>query len=44
MVLAESGSGKDIFLEVAAENKHALKLYEECGFRSYEVQAYYQFR
>lgn len=40
-VLAEKESEKVILLEVAAENKHALKLYEDCGFRSYEVQDYY---
>lgn len=42
-VLAEEKSDSVILLEVAAENKHALKLYEDCGFRSYEVQDYYQF-
>lgn len=42
-VLTEQASGSDILLEVAAENKHALKLYEDCGFRSYEVQDYYQY-
>lgn len=42
-VLAENKSERTILLEVAAENKHALKLYEDCGFRSYEIQDYYQF-
>ncbi|WP_404450949.1 GNAT family N-acetyltransferase [Virgibacillus necropolis] len=43
VVLDEQKTGNDILLEVAAENKHALKLYEDCGFVSYEVQDYYQF-
>lgn len=42
-ILAEQESGKDIVLEVATKNKHALKLYENCGFRSNEVQDYYQY-
>ncbi|WP_430789017.1 GNAT family N-acetyltransferase [Virgibacillus flavescens] len=42
-VLAESDAGKTIVLEVAAENKNALKLYENCGFKSYEVQDYYSY-
>ncbi|MFZ3578384.1 GNAT family N-acetyltransferase [Virgibacillus sp. DJP39] len=42
-VLAEKKTEGVILLEVAAENKNALKLYEECGFYSYEVQDYYQF-
>ncbi|ASK61528.1 GNAT family N-acetyltransferase [Virgibacillus phasianinus] len=43
MVLAEQESDGIILLEVAAENRHALKLYEDCGFRSYEVQDYYRY-
>lgn len=42
-VLAEREQSENIVLEVAAENKHALKLYEDCGFSSYEVQDYYRY-
>ncbi|ASN03561.1 GNAT family N-acetyltransferase [Virgibacillus necropolis] len=41
IVRDEQKTGKDILLEVAVENKHALKLYEDCGFHAYEVQDYY---
>ncbi|WP_409251015.1 GNAT family N-acetyltransferase [Bacillus sp. SCS-153A] len=42
-VLTESKTGRSIFLEVAAKNAHALKLYEDTGFVSYQVQDYYTY-
>lgn len=43
-VIEENKSGQDIFLEVAANNAHALKLYEGAGFVSYQVQDYYEYK
>ena len=42
-VLTENKAGRDIFLEVAAKNANALKLYEGTGFVSYQVQDYYAY-
>jgi ribosomal protein S18 acetylase RimI-like enzyme len=39
----ERQKGLPVFLEVEAENAHALKLYEVCGFKSYHSQDYYQY-
>ncbi|MGF2616682.1 GNAT family N-acetyltransferase [Rossellomorea vietnamensis] len=39
----ESSAGRDIFLEVAAKNSNALKLYEKAGFVSYQVQDYFAY-
>jgi ribosomal protein S18 acetylase RimI-like enzyme len=39
----ESAAGRSIFLEVAAKNANALKLYERSGFVSYQVQDYYEY-
>jgi ribosomal protein S18 acetylase RimI-like enzyme len=43
VVLMERQKGLPVFLEVEAENAHALKLYESCGFKSYHSQDYYQY-
>jgi ribosomal protein S18 acetylase RimI-like enzyme len=40
-VRTESQSNKSIFLEVAANNEQALKLYEKTGFVSYQIQDYF---
>ncbi|TYS18779.1 GNAT family N-acetyltransferase [Rossellomorea vietnamensis] len=42
-VVLENETGRDIFLEVAAKNENALKLYESAGFVTYQVQNYYDF-
>ncbi|WP_421378880.1 GNAT family N-acetyltransferase [Bacillus salacetis] len=42
-VIEESQAGRNIFLEVAAKNANALKLYERTGFVSYQVQDYYDY-
>ncbi|MGG4487999.1 GNAT family N-acetyltransferase [Metabacillus idriensis] len=41
VIAKENEAQYPIFLEVEAENAHALKLYESCGFRSFHVQDYY---
>ncbi|XXM74339.1 GNAT family N-acetyltransferase [Lysinibacillus sphaericus] len=43
-VSEESKWTDDIFLDVAAENSHALKLYETSGFRTIYSQDYYQYK
>ncbi|UII54405.1 GNAT family N-acetyltransferase [Cytobacillus spongiae] len=35
--------GVNVFLEVAAENHHALRLYQSSGFEAYDSQDYYQY-
>jgi ribosomal protein S18 acetylase RimI-like enzyme len=42
IIKQEHSKGFPIFLEVEAQNSHALKLYESCGFRSFHAQDYYQ--
>ncbi|RIW35100.1 GNAT family N-acetyltransferase [Bacillus salacetis] len=42
-VHTESMAGRSIYLEVAAKNDNALKLYEKAGFVSYQVQDYFVF-
>lgn len=42
IIKQEHSKGYPIFLEVEAQNSHALKLYESCGFRSFHAQDYYQ--
>lgn len=42
IVLTESQSNPNIFLDVETENNNALKLYEECGFVSFHTQDYYR--
>ncbi|MGM0845336.1 MAG: GNAT family N-acetyltransferase [Bacillota bacterium] len=42
-VKIECENEKSIFLEVSAKNANALRLYEETGFVSYQVQDYYKF-
>ncbi|MDZ5710763.1 GNAT family N-acetyltransferase [Jeotgalibacillus haloalkalitolerans] len=37
------GEGREIHLEVEAENKGPLKLYESCGFEVYHAQDYYTY-
>ncbi|MCM3570158.1 GNAT family N-acetyltransferase [Neobacillus mesonae] len=44
VVKMEQQKGLPIFLEVEAKNAHALRLYESCGFRSYQVQDYYLYK
>ncbi len=41
IVQIERQKGLPIFLEVEAKNAHALRLYESCGFKSYQAQDYY---
>lgn len=41
VVKMEQQKGLSIFLEVEAKNAHALRLYESCGFKSYQAQDYY---
>ncbi|WP_404406229.1 GNAT family N-acetyltransferase [Jeotgalibacillus malaysiensis] len=36
--------GRDVHLEVEAENKGPLKLYESCGFEVYHAQDYYTYK
>lgn len=43
-VKREHGEGRDVFLEVALENKRALQLYESCGFELIHVQDYFNYR
>lgn len=43
VVIMEHQKGLSIFLEVEAQNAHALRLYESCGFRSYHSQDYYKY-
>lgn len=43
VVKMEDQKGLAIFLEVEANNAHALGLYESCGFRSYHSQNYYEY-
>ncbi|WP_456274398.1 GNAT family N-acetyltransferase [Bacillus sp. AK031] len=44
IVIQESKAGKEIFLEVAAKNANALRLYEGTGFVSYQIQDYFNFK
>lgn len=44
VVSEESKWTDDIFLDVAAENSHALKLYETSGFRTIYSQDYYRYK
>ena len=37
----EYRNGYDVFLDVEAKNSNALKLYESCGFRTFQAQEYY---
>lgn len=41
IIKQEHEKGYPLFLEVETKNAHALKLYEDCGFRSYQSQDYY---
>lgn len=41
IIKQEQGNGYPLFLEVETQNAHALKLYETCGFHSYQSQDYY---
>ncbi|WP_409289406.1 GNAT family N-acetyltransferase [Peribacillus sp. SCS-37] len=43
IISRESGAGRDIFLEVEAENANALGLYTSCGFVSFSSQDYYRY-
>lgn len=43
-VIKESRAGREIFLEVAAKNANALRLYEGTGFVSYQVQDYFDYK
>jgi ribosomal protein S18 acetylase RimI-like enzyme len=44
IIREESKNGRDIFLEVAAENNSALNLYTSCGFIPLESQDYYELK
>ncbi|ANE46620.1 hypothetical protein SY83_10445 [Paenibacillus swuensis] len=44
IVQQERANGSDVYLEVEATNRNALKLYEDCGFRSYHSQDYYSYK
>lgn len=41
IIKQEHEKGYPLFLEVETKNMYALKLYEDCGFRSYQSQDYY---
>lgn len=43
VVAEQHAGGYDIFLEVEAQNAHALGLYESCGFRTFQRQDYYRY-
>ncbi|MHA7139238.1 GNAT family N-acetyltransferase [Rossellomorea arthrocnemi] len=43
VVMKESEWTSDIYLDVAATNRNALKLYESSGFQTFYSQDYYQF-
>ncbi|WP_409304531.1 GNAT family N-acetyltransferase [Peribacillus sp. SCS-155] len=40
---AESKKGMGVYLDVEAENSHALRLYESCGFKAFAAQDYYTY-
>ncbi|WHY71561.1 GNAT family N-acetyltransferase [Fictibacillus enclensis] len=42
LISLEQSKGHSLFLEVETQNAHALKLYESCGFTSYNIQDYYR--
>ncbi|WP_335872849.1 GNAT family N-acetyltransferase [Bacillus sp. 2205SS5-2] len=42
VISSEQEKGYPVFLEVEASNKHALRLYTDCGFSSFSVQDYYE--
>ncbi|KSU83128.1 Ribosomal protein S18 acetylase RimI [Fictibacillus enclensis] len=42
LISLEQSKGHSLFLEVETQNAHALKLYESCGFTSYNTQDYYR--
>ncbi|ANS74767.1 hypothetical protein AWM70_09300 [Paenibacillus yonginensis] len=44
LVHDEQAKGRDLFLEVALDNKRALQLYQSCGFEQIQVQDYYSWR
>ena len=44
VVKMEQEKGLPIFLDVEAKNARALKLYESCGFKSYQSQDYYEYK
>lgn len=41
VIMNEYRNGYDVFLDVEAKNSNALKLYESCGFRTFQAQEYY---
>lgn len=41
LLAAERKKGYEIYLEVDKDNVPAIRLYESCGFRTYQVQDYY---
>jgi len=43
-IQVETEIGNEIFIEVALQNRNALHLYEQCGFVSYQIQDYYEYR
>ncbi|PPA70947.1 GNAT family N-acetyltransferase [Jeotgalibacillus proteolyticus] len=40
----EADKGRDIHLEVQADNLHTLELYKSCGFKNYHSQDYYEYQ
>lgn len=44
MIRRENEAGLQPHIGVETQNDHALRLYENCGFRSYVVQDYYELR
>ncbi len=44
VVKMENEKGFPVFLDVEAKNARALKLYESCGFQSYQSQDYYEYK
>jgi ribosomal protein S18 acetylase RimI-like enzyme len=43
VVSDQHNKGYEVFLDVEAENSHALRLYESCGFKLYQSQDYYKY-
>lgn len=43
VIWKEHRNGYDVFLDVEAKNSNALKLYESCGFQTFQAQDYYTY-
>jgi ribosomal protein S18 acetylase RimI-like enzyme len=44
VIAKEQRNGYPVFLEVEAKNAHALRLYESCGFATFQAQDYYEYQ